>query len=159
MRDTWSEVASGIYRITGRSTQRKSDSPYQRGNQICSETRHEASASDSFGINSTHNEDQNKCADDFANYIGSEIADGRHCGKTEQLEIFVLCLLPVRQKVQPHQRRSCKSAGHLRNYVRDKLGKVSRLNAKPKGNCRIQVGIGTAASHGYINPSHHGETP
>jgi hypothetical protein len=102
---------------------------------------------------------QNESADDFADHVRREIANRRHGGEAEQLEILVFCFLPMRQEVKPDQHCTNESPHHLRNDVGDELCEVSGLNPKAKRYRWVDMGIRAAASVGNIDARHNGETP
>src|SRR6266404_4361333 len=153
------EVASGINRVAGCSSERKPNPPNQSSNQERTETRRWSRGSNSFRKDGADHKNQNKSADDLANQICAKSPDRGRGAETGELQALVRSLLPMWQEVKPDESGSYESACHLRNQVRGEPRKVTGGNSKTHRHGRIEMSVVAPASDCREHACHNGECP
>ena len=142
MRDAWPEVARGVDRVTGGTSERETDCHHDHADEHGSETfrevrpRHEVTGRD----HSEKSEHEGESADNLRQKIGERLSDRGRGGEHCELAHRIRRRLPMREICEPHDDAAQESARDLGSDVHGDFGPIKSSNGgKRDRDCRIQV--------------------
>ena len=104
-------------------------------------------------------DNENHCADDFADEVRRPVAYRAIGAKDAELGCGIGCGLPVRGVVQHHQRCAAHCTEQLSRPVVQHLRIITADDRRREGNCRIEVRAGAAKGLRHQNAAEYAQRP
>src|SRR5262252_4526965 len=103
MRQSRSEVPSGIDGVASGAAKGKPDSPHQCGYQVWTQSGRWTRIGHRFGKNRAYHQDKNESSQDLTHEVRAKSADRRRSAETREFEGLIGSLCPVRHKMKPDE--------------------------------------------------------
>src|ERR1700680_2690954 len=127
VRQTRTEVAGGVDRVSRGRTERQPNGPDEASHQKRGQAGNGPRGENQLGSDGPHEDDEHEGRRDFTEEIEAERTNGRRRAENRELRGGILRHLPMRIVEEPDGRRGGKAASHLRQEGRHHLRVIAGL--------------------------------